>query len=121
MIAQFLCNCPADRNQHILKAYSRSRKEAHDRYVKAYENRRKLKQQIKSLEYDYQFNEANNRWKNLTEPELQLLEQMKVVCVIDAKKEHLDIDFGSLDDNYADLSKPQLDFNPDTDNIPGSN
>ena len=120
-IAQFLRNCPSDRKRQILEAYSRNRKEAHERYVKAYEKRRRLKHQIKTIEYDHQFDEENDRWKNLTVPELQQLEQMKVSCVIEAKKDHPDIDFGSLDENYADLSEPRLQFDSTKDKIPEDN
>ena len=77
-----------------------------------------MKQQIKSIKYDHQFDKETERWKNLTVPELQNIEQLKVACVIAAKEQRLDLDFGSLDANYDDLTEPQIQFNPEVDNIP---
>ena len=91
-IAQFLRTCPPEKKRQILE-------EAHERYINAYKRRRKLKQQIKSIKYDHQFDEVTERWKNLTVPELQNIEQLKVACVIAAKEQHPDLDFGSLDAN----------------------
>ena len=119
-ISQFLCTCTPERKQQILEAYKQNQKEAHERYINAYQRQRKLKQHIKSIEYDLQFDEQNQRWKDLSAQELHSLDTSKIACVVDAKKENFDIDFGLLDANYEDLTKPQLEFNPDTDNIPGS-
>ena len=119
-ISQFLCTCSPERKHQILEAYKHNWKEAHKRYVNAYQKQRKLKQQIKHIEYDLQFDKQHHTWKDLSAQELHNLDKMKIACVVDAKKEHPDIDFGSLDANYDDLTEPQIKFNPDTDNIPGS-
>ena len=119
-IAQFLRTCGPEKKQQILAAYKQNRKDAHDRYVAAYQRRRQLKQQIKRIEYDMQFNENNQTWKDLSASELQHLDHMRIACVVEAKKEHPDIDFGSLDTNYEDLTEPRLEFDPDTDSLPVS-
>ena len=119
-IAQFLRTCSPQRRSQILEAYKQNRKDAHQRYITAYQKRRHLKQQIKSVEYDLQFNEHDNTWKDLSASELQNLDNMRIACVVEAKQDHPDIDFGSLDNNYDDLTEPIIEFDPEKDNIPGT-
>ena len=93
-------------------------KVAHERYVQAYEWHRKLKQQIWKVEFENQFNQDKQEWKALDDHQLQALDKLRVSCMVAAKTEHPDLDFGSLDEEYADIQEPQIQFNPDTDDLP---
>ena len=117
-INQFLKTCPPEKKRIILDAYRKNRKEAHEQYLCAYKKRCQLKQQIRCLEYDHQFDTNTKEWKKLDGPASQALDDLRISCVITAKKETPNLDFGSLDDNYDDLLEPQLNFDPQVDKIP---
>ena len=74
--------------------------------------------QIRRLEYDHSFDEKNAEWKELDETNTKQLQHLRVTAVIAAKKDHPDLDFGSLDAVYADISEPQLEFDPQIDKLP---
>ena len=101
-----------------MEAHKKNRKEAHECYVWAYKKRHQLKQQIRRLEYDHQFDAAKKEWKVLDGTASQELDKLRISCVIAAKRATPDLDFGSLDDNYVDLQEPRLEFDPTVDTIP---
>ena len=117
-IQQFLKTCSPERKKMIVEAYKKNRQEAHERYVRAYKKRRQLKQQIRRLEYDHQYDTTTKEWKVLDDTASQKLDKLRIACVIAAKSETPDLDFGSLDDNYADIQEPQLEFDPAVDTFP---
>ena len=105
-IQQFLKTCPPEKKRIILEACHKNGKDAHDQYLRAYKKRHQLKQQICRLEYDHQFDTHKKEWKQLDGPASQALDDLCISCVITAKKETPDLDFGSLNDNYDDLQEP---------------
>ena len=117
-IAQYLRNCSQEKKREILNAYRENRIAAHERYKQAYNKRRQLKKQIRRLEYDHSFDEQKTTWKQLDDAATQHLQQLRIAAVVKAKEDHPDLDFGSLDLDYADVSEPQLEFDPKTDDLP---
>ena len=120
-IQQFLKTYSPEQRQTIVEAYKQNRKEAHDRYVRAYKKRRQLKQQIRRLEYNHQYDITKKEWKVLDNTASQELDKLRIACVIAAKTENPDLDFGSLDDNYVDIQEPRLELDPTMDAIPETN
>ena len=117
-IAQYLHNCTSEKKREFLKAYRENRIATHERYKQAHHKRHQLNKQIRRLEYNHSFNQTNAEWKQLNDTNAQQLQSLRVGAVIAAKKDHPDLDCGSLDSEYADVSEPQLQFDPQTDELP---
>ena len=110
--------CPPEKKKTNVEVYKKNSKEAHEQYVWAYKKHCQLKQQISRLEHNHQFDAAKKEWKALDGAASQELDKLHISCVIAAKTATPDLDFGSLDDNYADLQEHCLDFDPTVDTIP---
>ena len=116
-IDAFLQRCSEQTKKEIKAAYKKNRKEAHERYLRAYKCRQDLRKKIRQLEYQYNYDstDADTQPDRSTMAELDAL---RISCIRVAHEADPDIKFGSLDHHYVDSDEPMLQFNPSVDEFP---
>ena len=116
-IEEYLRQCPKERKQEILRAYRRNRKEAHERYKAAYQRRRDLRKRIRRIEHQHHY-DLDGTYKDLEPATAASLDRQRISCIRIAHEQHPDLDFGTLDEDYVDMTEPILNFDPAVDNVP---
>jgi len=113
LIEEFLAKLPAEKKSDLKKAYLTNRKLAHEKYLKSYKDRGKLRHQIKSLETTCFPTDADRRDPNQATIETFLTQRETAIRT--ARIHNIELDFGSLDTAYDDFLEPIFDFDPDTE------
>ena len=119
-IDAFLQRCSDQTKKEIKAAYRKNRKEAHERYLRAYKRRQELRKKIRRLEYQYN-QDSNGLTNQQDRAAMAELDALKVSCIRVAHDENPDIEFGSLDNNYIDHNEPMLQFDPSVEDFPIDN
>ena len=98
--------------------YKQNRKAAHERYLQSYQARKDLKKRMRQLEFEHFPTEQSHL--DLDPDQLHNFNQIRISYINAAKDGHPDLDFGNLDPTYDDITEPQLQFDPEHDEIPMS-
>jgi hypothetical protein len=114
-ISQFLERLPKEDVQSLKKSYIDNRKKAHEKYLSSYNDRLRLKREIKCVEFDL-FPTDEERL-HPSEQDIGIFNNERNRLIVHALKSNYNLDFGSLDDRYEDLVEPILQFDPNSDNI----
>ena len=98
-VTEWLERLPSAERREFLKAYKKNRLDTHRRYLEGKRSRKNLKMRINAI--------------SINNAEDHNLDSLICCAIADTRKTSPSLDFGSLDNTYADMSEPELDDDVD--------